>query len=328
MGIAPMDRANTVHDDDTDTDNDTDTCNADTKDGNALLPLAQWLAEQPAVDYTARQRQGHSALHKAAWGGHLALVGYLHETQGLWDDMQDEAGNYAADLCDMANTARHAQVATYLRNHCSRERAESCDVLGVTEGASDAEIRQAYRSAARKYHPDKCASTPPSSSSIDFDAIVKAYQHLTLQQGRGSQSNPAHSLKLMLQQVSSSSSSSSSSSDAASTLSVVAEEKDDDCFKARLVAVLLEYGDRGLDLSNLKKKWQQVWPDTAFPVQRSTSLSKWIRQKVGDMDSVDLQADDKGSLRLYARNCTQAKVAAAAVAAAAQTSNVQRVSPL
>jgi hypothetical protein len=260
-----------------------------------LLPLARWLDRQPLIDFSSRQRQGHSALHKAAWGGHVALCRYLHEEHHLWDDVQDDAGNFAADLSDMANTARHIGVANYLRNHCSRERAQSCAVLGISEDASETDIRQAYLAAARKVHPDKSET----SSSDDFDAVQKAYQHLTLAKGRGSQSNPTHSLKLMLQ-----------------VSGVASEQKEDDCFKARLVAVLLEYGEKGLDLSNLKKKWSQVWPDSPFPTQeksakgRGVVLSEWIRQEAGDI--VDLQTDDKGGLRLYARNCTQAQVAAVA----------------
>eukprot|EP00536_Pseudo-nitzschia_multiseries_P017195 jgi/Psemu1/314126/fgenesh1_kg.1423_\ len=43
------------------------------------------------------------------------------------------------------------------------------------------------------------------------------------------------------------------------------EDEDVSFFKARLVAVLLEYGDKGIDLSNVKKKWKQVWPSVPFP---------------------------------------------------------------
>jgi len=255
------------------------------EDGSALLPLARWLAEQN-VDFQSRQRQGHSALHKAAWGGHLALCRYFHEEHNLWDDSPDEAGNYAADLCDMANTARHAQVAQYLRNHCSRERAQSCAILGIDVDADDTTIRQAYLEAARQVHPDR------GGASHDFHQMQKAYRHLVHQNGRGSQSNPAHSLKLMLQ-VSGASH----------------NPQEDDCFKARLIAVLLEYGNKGLDLSNLKKKWKQVWPDASFPNENG-KMSDWIRQEAEDV--VELRFDGKGSLRLYPKICSQAQVVAAA----------------
>ena len=52
------------------------------------------------------------------------------------------------------------------------------------------------------------------------------------------------------------------------------EEEDDSFFKARLVAVLLEYGDKGIDLSNVKKKWKQVWPEVPFPSQQQKASQK------------------------------------------------------
>ena len=32
--------------------------------GSQLLPLAKWLAEQDGIDFNAKQRQGHTPLHK------------------------------------------------------------------------------------------------------------------------------------------------------------------------------------------------------------------------------------------------------------------------
>lgn len=66
--------------------------------GVDLVTTARWLVEECRVDPRAVQRQGHNALHKVAWGGHLALARYLHEVHGLWDDLPDDAGYYAADL--------------------------------------------------------------------------------------------------------------------------------------------------------------------------------------------------------------------------------------
>ena len=41
-------------------------------EGVELLPTARWLRGL-GVDFHAVQRQGHSPLHKASWGGHLAF---------------------------------------------------------------------------------------------------------------------------------------------------------------------------------------------------------------------------------------------------------------
>ena len=303
LGICPTNRANLEGGDDGDT---TSTCRQD--DGGALLlPLARWLAEQPGVDFTLRQRQGHTPLHKAAWGGHLALIQCLRSKHNLWDEYQDDAGNYAADLADMANTPKHATIAQYLRDHCSRDRARSCEILQVPMTATDKDIRKAYMEKAKILHPDRRREDESASHHFEFDELHKAYLHLTEHGGRGKQSNPAHSLHLMLQ------------------VSGVEEKNNDDnthvpeasFFKARLIAVLLEYGDTGLDLSNIKKKWNQVWPDEPFPEYHDTtsggkkgSLTQFLQAKAGDV--VRIESDGKGSARAYAIDCSQQKVAEAA----------------
>jgi len=48
-------------------------------------------------------------------------------------------------------------------------------------------------------------------------------------------------------------------------------EEVDECndlklFKPRLIAVLLEYGEKGIHLSNIPKVWEKVWPNDPFPL--------------------------------------------------------------
>ena len=275
-------------------------------DGADLLPFAKWLATQPGVNFRLKQRQGHSPLHKAAWGGHLELIKYLHQYQDLWDDSQDDAGNYAADLADMANTPRHSEIARYLRHHCSRARAESCAILRVPIRATESDIRKAYLQQARELHPDRqidMTSRMPRNSIPDheFDALHKAYHHLVDAGGRGNQSNPAHSLNLMLEHVNA----------AAQDSGKNHTDRDDvSLFKARLIAVLLEYGERGLDLSNVKKKWKQVWPDEPFPdysaeevtgkTSKKTTLSEFLQVQAGDV--VEFVKDGSGMTRLLPKH--------------------------
>lgn len=272
-------------------------------EGENLFSMVQWLATLPAVDFTVRQRQGHSALHKAAWGGHVALLRWLRNECGLWDDSQDYAGNYAADLADMANDERHEKVARFLRRECSSARQKSCSTLGVTINSSDEEIRQAYLAKAKELHPDRSTI---DVGGDDFDEIRRAYDHLTKEAGIGKQANPAHSLKLMLEFSGASKS----------------EELDEgDCFKARLLAVLLEYGDKGLDLSNVGKKWTQVWPGTPHPWEappgqqrRKGVLLDYIRKHAGDVVNIVSPQNGGGQTRIVPRNCRQSQVAAAAEA--------------
>ena len=53
------------------------------------------------------------------------------------------------------------------------------DVLGIRLGASQAEIRSAYRRLALKWHPDK-----PGGDEDRFKATLQAYEHL-MKQGSG-----------------------------------------------------------------------------------------------------------------------------------------------
>lgn len=265
-----------------------------------LVPMAKWLDSQPGINFRLQQKQGHSPLHKAAWGGHLHLIQYLHHYQDLWDDSPDDAGNFAADLADMANTPRHATVAKYLRQHCSRARAESCAILRVPVSATDAEIRKAYLNLARELHPDRATDAFGESSDDmrhhDFDALCKAYHHLVEEGGHGNQSNPAHSLKLMLEYVTNIDATihpddNKRESFDASTATL---------FKARLIAVLLEYGDKGLDISNIKKKWKQVWPDEPFPhndTNRKNSLAGFLISQAEDVIKL-VKDEDSGAIRV------------------------------
>ena len=52
----------------------------------------------------------------------------------------------------------------------------SCRILGVNVGASNAEIKKAYRALAKKHHPDVSAE---SNASERFIQVRKAYNHLS-----------------------------------------------------------------------------------------------------------------------------------------------------
>lgn len=286
-----------------------DTNEGDPTSGRHLIPMATWLAEQ-GVDFHVRQRQGHTCLHKAAWQGHLDLCRWLHERQGLWDDLVDHAGNYAADLADMANTALHETVARYLRQHCSREKIESLSTLGFATNEGEAQnhtpdpavLRQAYLSAIRSVHPDR------AGGSVDqFVKVQRAYQHLRTHHGYGSQSNQRHTIQLLLACENHHNSNMINGS-------IKSDNDDEDengmtFFKTRLIAVVREYGDKGLDVSNVRKKWKQVWPAIDFPYpskhgdsstkKKQPGVAQWIRENAGDV--VDIRPDDRGSLLIHIR---------------------------
>ena len=64
--------------------------------------------------------------------------------------------------------------------------ANAYDTLGVPKGASDAEIKQAYRKLAAKHHPDRGGDT------AKFQEIQSAYETLTDPQKRAQHDNPFH----------------------------------------------------------------------------------------------------------------------------------------
>ena len=198
-------------------------------DGEALLPLAVWLKEK-GCDMHAAQRQGHRPLHKAAWGGQMALCKWLRDSCAAVDDSQDHGGNYAADVAEMGG---HGKLAEWLRAECSGARARSLALLGLPAETTDPSIiRAAFMSLARSCHPDRLqrleatggmveaveavsaeggccsaarAAAAAGSAAVDFETIRAAYEHLTIGGGRGNQSNPTHSLHKMLRATSSSS---------------------------------------------------------------------------------------------------------------------------
>src|SRR6266540_3978812 len=58
------------------------------------------------------------------------------------------------------------------------------EILGIKKGASEAEIKRAYRQLAHKYHPDKSTDKNPESEQR-FKEINEAYQVLSDPQKRG-----------------------------------------------------------------------------------------------------------------------------------------------
>lgn len=285
--------------------------------------------------FAATQKQGHSAWHKAAWLGHTALLRYLHDCHDVWDDQPDRAGNYGVDLAIMGHEFRRQQhqqqssntdpsssldgdAVDYIRQHASRSAQHSCDVLGISlQDAKDPVlVRRVYLQQAKRFHPDRqkqqqqlmnnsnlgvegaiSKETPsnpppdPAASVVAFDAVCRAYRHLTIEQGRGLQKNPAHDAHKLLRWT--------ETTPLDGNVEAIRDDLNKDCFKAQLLAVLLEYGEAGLDVSNLKKKWKQIWK-TDFPVARQGSLTKWIRQHLDDI--VELRLDDKGFYRAHAKS--------------------------
>lgn len=64
------------------------------------------------------------------------------------------------------------------------------EVLNIKEGASDEEIKRAYRNAVKKYHPDKYTNNPLADlASEKLVEINEAYEYLTKNSGNSSRSD-------------------------------------------------------------------------------------------------------------------------------------------
>ena len=84
-----------------------------------------------------------------------------------------------------------------------------------------------------------------------------------------------------------------------------------------MVAVLLEYGDKGIDLSNVKKKWKQVWPEVPFPSQQRKASQKqqakritmgdFLMQKAGDVIRFERYGEKKRRVLVLLRNRSSSK---------------------
>ena len=53
------------------------------------------------------------------------------------------------------------------------------DTLGISRGASDSEIKKAYRKLAMKWHPDKNQDNKEAAEK-KFKAVSEAYEVLTI----------------------------------------------------------------------------------------------------------------------------------------------------
>ena len=198
-------------------------------------------------------------------------------------------------------------IAKYLRKECSTEYRDSCSILGLdgTKVLSlethlgKEEIRRAYLSKAMECHPDK------RGDHDEFQSIKKAYEHLMAGGEAVKQRNPMHSIHLMLEIQ--------KNQEITKTSSLCRpneNEKTDDhdtqdemkLFKPRLIAVLLEYGEKGISLSNIPKVWNKVWPKNPFPCiqndaeetrkkRKKGQLLGLIQEHAGDVISVVRQAE-------------------------------------
>jgi hypothetical protein len=277
VGLIPEKRWDTSKQDSIHQTNDTNHDDKNTQnDGSGVLPLVTYLFEM-GVSYESTpgnsNAQGHTPLHKAAYRGNGSLLKYFWSVHGVYDNVQDKCGNFAADLARMQG---HHEVHQWLLCHCSTERLDSLRILGFSQTNGTAttpnaathiytpeEIKRRYTELVRIHHPDKQQqkqlqtqsnlSDKVNVTSVDtFLEIQNAYDHLIQRKGMGSQKNPKHDeLKLLT-----------------TTKETPRNNNDNDdhlFFNARILAVISDYREKGFPISNISKRWNQIWPNRPFP---------------------------------------------------------------
>jgi hypothetical protein len=96
-------------------------------------------------------------------------------------------------------------------------------------------------------------------------------------------------------------------------------------FKPRLIAVLLEYGEKGIHLSNIPKVWDKVWPGNPLPdidfsnskndrklkqasnrKRKKGQLLKFIEQNCGDI--VHVVKDSQTGILIKPKNISRVDI--------------------
>lgn len=254
--------------------------NRNVEDGSGVIPLARYLHSLGVVYESTTQNsntQGHTPNHKAAWGGNLSLLKYFRDEHGVYDTVQDGAGNYCADIAKMRG---NVECSTWLLEHGSGDRAESYRVLGLDVGADMDAVRSRYMDLARMNHPDKVnrieSADEKKEDTItdEFVKIKSAYDHLTKEGGVGRQKNPKYDEVRLIEN--------SKRVEGMATAGSQQDPGDDDLFVARLTAVISDYGTDGFPVSLIVRRWNQIWPDRPFPTEYVITRTVQCSKESGD----------------------------------------------
>jgi hypothetical protein len=227
--------------------------------------------------------QGHTPLHKAAWGGHPCLCRWLISACGASDDVRDSAGGLAADAARMAG---HRETAALLhREGDPKGRALARKRLGGLDEASSRSadrVRAAFRAVARASHPDRAPrmAQPAAAGQGGPEAFVAAREARdfllarceagdaagtegpspiapTGERTEGDAASergptgpkPTHSLPLLLRAVRARAEA-QGAPPASPTVALL---------RAQILSAVLEHEREGLPLAQVRKKYRQVW---------------------------------------------------------------------
>jgi ankyrin repeat protein len=290
-----------------------DTCGADLfrakqKQGHTPFHKACWLGHARVVEWLHVNCDMWDDQPDLAgnYGVDLCRMADTERHQSLEWYLRARCSRQPIHWCQ-ALGVRHDEIRSLTDSEGNQEKA------GETIQAI---LRKAYIEKIRCVHPDskKCSMGTQHGDCKEFHNVRDAYLGL-LNGGFGTQGNPNHQLPLLLRNSPEPTFSVGALNDKqyddltsvkskAEPLSafelpvkspgivVLAatsppQAEDRSSFKARLLVVLKEYGDKGMNVSNLKKKWRQVWSDPFPDIESSgTTLSRYLSMHAGDVVTI------------------------------------------
>ena len=92
----------------------------------------------------------------------------------------DEVNESIKALCTTVSGSRYQQQNT------QRNTPDAYNILGISRNATDAEVKQAYRNMAKKYHPDKVITDDEAikkGSEEKFKQVQQAYEQIANERG-------------------------------------------------------------------------------------------------------------------------------------------------
>jgi len=107
---------------------------------------------------------------------------WSQQTNGHENRRQDRERNENRSRSHQAHSRTSSNSQTSSENDIPPKDRRAYDVLGLDPGASESEIKEAYRQMAKKHHPDRyqqAGEEAVNAANERFRQIKRAYNHLT-----------------------------------------------------------------------------------------------------------------------------------------------------
>ena len=79
-----------------------------------------------------------------------------------------------------------ASGSRYQQQNTQRNAPDAYNILGISRSATNAEVKQAYRNMAKKYHPDKVITDDEAikkGAEEKFKQVQQAYEQIANERG-------------------------------------------------------------------------------------------------------------------------------------------------